>query len=188
MNDRPLPPMITGDTDSQDWTGAGLAGVPKSVAVAREEGYINLTPFQRQFAMEFVLSGTTLRKIAKLMDVPIGIVQKMYNTPVVRAYISDLQKEVAAHRLVNDQWVENQIMKIMPKLLGEEAVDIVTARGEHLRKRRFHAPEITSLLKHFSGSQEQKGTGGGVNVQINFADILTPAQQERVSVNVVGEQ
>lgn len=188
MNDRPLPSLLTSEPNSQDWAAENPSGVAKAVSVAREEGYINLTPFQRQFAMEFVLSGTTLRKIARLMDVPLSIVQKMYNTPVVRAYISDLQKEVAAHRLVNDQWVENQIMRIMPKLLGEEAVDIVTARGEHLRKRKFHAPEITSLLKHFSGSQEQKGTGGGVNVQINFADILTPAQQEKVSVNVIGEQ
>lgn len=188
MNDRALPPLITGDTDSQEWLHGNPAGVGKAVSIAREEGYINLTPFQRQFAMEFVMSGTTLRKIAKVMDLPLSIVQKMYNTPVVRAYISDLQKEVAAHRLVNDQWVENQIMKIMPKLLGEEAVDIVTAKGCHLRKRKFHAPEITSLLKHFSGSQEQKNTGGGVNVQINFADILTPAQQEQVTVKVVGEQ
>jgi len=164
------------------------SGISKAVAVARAEGYVNLTPIQRQFALEFVLSGTTLRKIARLMDVPVPIIHKMYNNPVVRAYISDLQKEVAAHKLINDQWVENQIMKIMPKLLGEELVDIVTSKGSHIRKKKFHAPELTSLLKHFGGVQENKGAGGGngVNIQINLADMLTPEQSQRLNVKVVG--
>jgi len=169
------------------WAAGSPAGISKAVSVAREEGYINLTPIQRQFALEFVLSGTTLKKIARLMDVPVPFVQRMYNNPVVRAYISDLQKEVAAHRLINDQWVENQIMKVMPKLLGEEPVDIVTPKGQHLRKKKFHGPEVTSILKHFGGVQEQKGTGGnGVNIQINFADMMTPAQAEKLNIKVIG--
>jgi len=158
------------------------------VLAARNAGYVDLTPLQRQFALEFVLSGTTLRKIARLMDIPVPMAQKMYNNPIVRAYISDLQKEVAAHRLINDQWVENQIMKIMPKLLGEEMVDIVTSKGSPIRKRKFHAPELTSILKHFGGAQEQKGTGGpGVNIQINFSDMLTPEQAQKLNIKVIDQ-
>jgi hypothetical protein len=186
MNQMPVP--LTGVDPEVAWADGNPAHITKAVNLARAEGYINLTPIQRQFALEFVLSGTTLRKIARLMDVPQPFVQKMYNNPVVRAYIADLQKEVAAHKLINDQWVENQIMKIMPKLLGEEMVDIVTSKGSHIRKKKFHAPELTSLLKHFGGAQEQKGAGGGngVNIQINLADMLSPEQSARLNLKVVG--
>jgi len=185
MSQMPVP--LTGVDPESAWVKDTPTGISKAVSVARAEGYVNLTPIQRQFALEFVLSGTSLKKIARLMDVPPAFVQRLYNNPIVRAYISDLQKEVAAHKLINDQWVENQIMKIMPKLLGEELVDIVTSKGSHIRKKKFHAPELTSLLKHFGGVQENKGGGGGngVNIQINLTDMLTEGQAQRLNVKVV---
>ena len=173
MNDN-MPALWTSDTPEEQWAKENPKGIAARVTQARNEGYVNLTPFQRQFAMEFVLSGTSLKKIARLMDIPQPFVQRMYNDPGVRAYISDMQKEVAAHRLINDQWIENQIMRNMPKLLGEEPVDIVTSKGSHVKQKKYHGAELVSLFKHFS-SQESKapGTGNGVNVQINFSDILS---------------
>jgi hypothetical protein len=188
MSQMPVP--LTGVDPETLWADGNPANITKAVSLARAEGYINLTPIQRQFALEFVLSGTTLRKIARLMDVPQPFVQKMYNNPVVRAYIADLQKEVAAHKLVNDQWVENQIMKVLPMLMGEVPVDIVTSKGSHVRKRKFHAAEIASLLKHFGGGVQDSKTGfgaGGVNIQINLADMLSPEQAAKLNLKVVGE-
>lgn len=183
-----LPALLTAENDTEErWAKENPKGIAARVMTAREEGYVCLTPIQRQFALEFVLSGTTLKRIAQVMDIPRPIIQRMYNDPIVRAYISDFQKEVAAHRLVNDQWVENQIMRNMPKLLGEEPVDIVTSKGTHIRHKKYHGAEIVSLIKHFSGTQEQKNTGGGVNVSINFAEMgITPRQQSQVNVILQG--
>lgn len=168
MNDTNLPKLFVEEGPEEKWARDNPKSIAGRVTAAREEGYINLTPFQRQFAMEFVLTGTSLKKIARVMELPQAIVQRMYNDPIVRAYISDLQKEVAAHRLINDQWIENQIMRNMPKLLGEEPVDIVTSKGTHVKKKKYHGPELVSLFKHFSGQQEQAREKGQVNVQINF--------------------
>lgn len=169
-----LPALLIQDTPEAEWAKGDPKSIAGRITRARNEGFVNLTPYQRQFALEFVLSGTSLKKIARLMDLPQPMVQRMYNDPVVRAYISDLQKEVAAHRLINDQWVENQILKNMPKLEGEVAIDIVTSKGSHVKQKKYHGAELVSLFKHFGGTQENKGAAGsGVNVQINFGDILS---------------
>jgi len=181
-----LPALLVNDEEPQ-WTKEPK-GISARVAQAREEGYVSLAPFQLQFALEFVLSGTSLRKIARLMDLPVPVVQRMYNEPVTRAYIADLQKEVAAQRIINDQWIENQIMRNMPKLLGEEPVDIVTSKGCHIRKKKYHGPEIVSLLKHFSSQDQKIGHGGGkgqVNVQINLGEMMTNPNDIQNAVIVV---
>lgn len=169
-----LPSLLTEDTPEADWAKEDPKGIPARVTRARQEGYVNLTPFQRQFAMEFVLSGTSLKKIARIMDLPLFTIRSMYNDPVVRAYIADFQKEIAAHRLINDQWVETQIMKNWPKLMGEEPVDIVTSKGTHTRQKKYHGPEIASILKHFSGQEQaEKGGNKPVQVNINFENLLS---------------
>jgi len=169
-----LPSLLIDESPEAEWALADPKSIAGRVTRARNEGFVNLTPYQRQFALEFVLSGASLKKIARVMELPRPMIQKMYNDPVTRAYITDLQKEVAAQRVINDQWVENQILQNMPKLLGEEPVDIVTSKGCHIKKRKYHAAELTSLFRHFGGGQESKQAGaGGVNVQINFGDILS---------------
>lgn len=177
-----LPVLLIQDSPEAEWAKDDPKSIAGRVTRARNEGFVNLTPYQRQFAMEFVLSGTSLRKIARLMDIPQPFVQRMYNDPIVRAYISDLQKEIAAHRLINDQWVENQIMKNLPKLEGEVPIDIVTSKGCHIKRKKYHGAELVALIKHFGNTNQGGAAGtGGVNVQINFGDILS--QPPKVTIN-----
>jgi hypothetical protein len=139
----------------------------RDAITAREDGYSCLTPLERQFAMEFVVSGNTLKAMAAQFAVPLKDITKMYNDPVVRGFISDLQAEVFQHKLINEQWVEGQVMKLWPQLLGEEPVPLVDKSGAAFMAKKFHSTEVTSLLKHFGGNADQK-KAGGVYVQINF--------------------
>ena len=133
----------------------------------REHGFDALTPLERQFALEFVVSGCTLKALAAQFECPLATINRMYNDPVVRAFISDMQAEVFQHKLINEQWVEGQVVKIWPQLLGEEPVALVNKCGEAFQAKKFHSQEVTSLLKHFGGNNDQK-KAGGVYVQINF--------------------
>lgn len=139
----------------------------RDVQKAREEGFTCLTPIERQFALEFVVSGSTLKALAAQFEMPLSNATKIYNDPVVRAFMADLQAEVLQHKLINEAWVEGQIMKIWPQLIGEEPVPLVDKSGAAFQARKFHSTEVTSLLKHFGGNQDQK-KAGGVMVQINF--------------------
>jgi len=152
----------------------------RDVIKAREDGFVCLTPLERQFALEFVVSGCTLKALATQFDIPLRDITKMYNDPVVRGFIADLQAEVLQHKLINEQWVESQIMKIWPQLMGEETVPLVDKSGAAFNAKKFHATEVTSLLKHFGGNSDQKHAGG-VHVQINFGAMGV----EPPAVNVI---
>lgn len=141
-----------------------------TVDQAREQGFTCLNPTERQFGIDFVVCGGSLLEIAKHMNIAIREAKAMFNDPIVRGFIADLQAEVLQHRLVNEQWVEGQILEHWPKLTGEEPVPLIDKNGDAYLARKYHSTEIVSILKHFGGNKDQKAAGG-VSVQINFGSL-----------------
>lgn len=157
----------------------------KLIEEARNTGYIVLSPMQRQIAIEFVVSGRSVSALSKEMGYPSDQIRRVINDPIVRAFISDLQAEVAQHKIINAAWVEAQIINLWPKFTGEEEVDLVGKDGINIKAKKFHATEITSILKHFSGNSDQK-KAGGTHVVINFGDMgVSP--QKGVTIDVEAE-
>lgn len=153
---------------------------PLTPEEARDQGFTCLTPTERAIAIEFATTGHTVKQIASDLGQPVGIVRDAMGSPIVRALIHDLQNELAAHKIINAAWVEQQIMALWPQFTGEEDVALINKSGEQVFARKFHAPEVSSILKHFGGNKDQKGAGG-VHVQINFGDMGV----QPVSVNVI---
>lgn len=151
---------------------------------ARADGFICLSPLERAVAIEFVTTGHTLKQIAADMDQPLAEVKRAFGSPITRAFIHDLQIEVAKHKIVNAAWVESQVLAVWPQLLGEEEVHVVNKCGDSLFVKKFHAPEVASILKHFSGNADQK-KAGGVNVVINFGDM---GVERRPAIDVSGAE
>lgn len=165
--------------------GGKLARTP--VEQARANGYECLSPVEKWVAIEFATSGTTLKELARRSQRPLAEIKQAFSDPIVRALINDLQNEIAQHKLINAAWVEQQVFAIWPQLIGEEDVNLVNKAGEQVTAKKFHAPEVASILKHFSGNADQK-KAGGVNVQINFGDMgVTQNQPVAVDVVIDGE-
>lgn len=168
----------------------GLAIAPtilemrQQIEAARASGYIHLTPLQRQVAIEFATTGHTNRQIAADMGQPLPLIKGTLANPLVRAFIADLQAEIAQHKIINAAWVEQQVMEQWPRLTGEEEVYLVNKAGEQISAKKYHAPEIASILKHFSGNADQK-KAGGVQVTINFGDLgVKPNAPQPVIIDV----
>lgn len=151
---------------------------------AREEGYVCLTPLERAVAIEFATTGHTLRQVARDLGQPLGDVRAAFGSPIVRALIHDLQEEVAKHKIINAAWVEQQVLAIWPQLIGEEEVNLVNKAGEQFSAKKFHASEVASLIRHFSGNKDQKNAGG-VQVMINFGDMGVDQKPAIDSVEVI---
>lgn len=156
-----------GEVMSMDAFRPGRGGL---VEAARADGFKSLTPLEQAVAINFAVTGHTLRQIASDMGQPLGEVKKAFNNPVTRAFITDLQNEIAAHKVINAAWVEQQVLDLWPSLIGEEDVALINKAGEQVFGRKFHGPEVASILKHFSGNADQK-KAGGVQVVINFGDM-----------------
>lgn len=157
----------------------------RDINAARADGYNCLTPLERAVAIEFATTGHTLKQVAIDLNQPPHAVRSAFNEPVVRAFIHDLQEEIAAHKVINAAWVENQVLALWPQLVGEEPVNMVNKAGEQISAKKFHSPEVASILKHFSGNSDQKKTGG-VNVIINFESM--GVNPPRPVINVEGAE
>lgn len=153
---------------------------PLSADEARKEGFVCLNPIERAVAIEFATTGHTLRQVAHDLGQPLHEVRKAFNSPLVRAFIHDLQLEVAQHKIINAAWVEQQVMELWPQFIGEEDTALVNKDG-CFTGPKFHSAEVASILKHFSGNADQK-KAGGVAVQINFGDMGVPAPRPTVTV------
>lgn len=153
---------------------------------ARAEGYTCLSPLERAVAIEFATTGHTVRQVAKDLGQPLGEVRRAFGSPIVRALIHDLHEEIAKHKIINAAWVEQQVMAVWPQLIGEEEVNLVDAKtGEQYSGKKFHASEVASLIRHFSGNKDQTNAGG-VQVMINFGDMGVDERPPIESVTVKG--
>lgn len=152
-----------------------------TVERARQDGWVILTPLERAIAIEFATTGHTLQQVAKDMGQSLAEVRRAFGSPLVRGFIHDLQQEIAAHKIVNAAWVEQQVLRLWPQLIGEEAVNMVNKAGDQIEAKKFHGPEVASIIKHFSGNGDQK-KAGGVQVVINFGDMGVAPPRPQVNV------
>lgn len=151
-----------------------VAYKPVSVdAIARERaaGYPSLEPYARQVALEFVFSCASIRELAQSLGLTKAEVNTVLFNPLTRAFISDLQEELMQHRIVNEAWVERQVLEQWPKLTGEEEVPVVTPKGDRIMAKKYHAAEVAGIIKHFGGGEERGKVGKGVTVNLNFGDL-----------------
>lgn len=157
-----------------------LTGI--SAEEARKDGFRCLSPVDRAVAIEFATTGHALRQVAQDLQMPLADVKKSFNNPIVRAFIYDLQMEVAQHKIINAAWVEQQVLGLWPQFIGEEDTALVGKDGCYVG-RKFHSAEVASILKHYSGNADQK-KAGGVQVMINFGD-LGIQQKPQPQVNMI---
>ncbi len=154
---------------------------PLTPEQAKQQGYTCLSPLERAVAIEFATTGHTLRQVASGMNQPLSEVRRAFGNPIVRSLIADLQNEIAQHKIINTAWVEQQVLKLWPQFIGEEEVHLVNKAGEEVTARKFHGPEVASIIKHFSGNGDQK-KAGGVQVIINFSDMGVAPPQPTVNI------
>ena len=82
---------------------------PITVDEARAGGFVVLTPLEKAVAIEFATTGASLKEIANTLRHPLGDIKAAFNSPICRAFIHDLQMEVAQHKVINAAWVEAQV-------------------------------------------------------------------------------
>ena len=143
---------------------------PAMVERERQAGYPSLDAFHRQVAIDFVLEAASVATIAKKHEIPSSQVHLLFALPLLRAFMSDLQKEYMAYKLIDAGWIEAQIIKNMPKLEGDEPVPCVTRDGDEVMRHKYHAKELIAIFKHFGGNADQKKVGG-VHVSIDFGSL-----------------
>jgi hypothetical protein len=130
----------------------------------------------RAFAYEYVIHYDH-RKAAKAVGFSESKGIKLIRDPLVSALIKDIQDRNLVSNIITEDFVRSQWLNLLPKLMGDEEVNLVTAMGAQFQAKKFHSSETVSVLKELSKSTKfyENGSGqeGGTTVNINLGAVCS---------------
>ena len=86
---------------------------------------------------------------------------QLIRNPLVKALVSDLVEQKRIRTDITDDMVATMWVKVLPKLLGEEEVNMVTATGIEIMAKKFFASETVAALREMSKSTKFYADGSG---------------------------
>jgi hypothetical protein len=146
----------------------------------------------KAFAVEYITNGFKHREAAMEVGLHAGTGLTRLRDPLIGAFIAHLQSQNNIAKLITTQFVEAQYLEILPKLKGEEEIDVVDIKeGVSVKVKKFHSAELVSVLRDLGKSSgyiapDLGPSGGNVNVQINLGD-LAGDRLVQVEVNKDGD-
>jgi len=152
-----------------------------------EDAWKDLSEKERMFAHHYLLDYNH-RKAAQEVGLSPSQGIKWLRKPLISKFISHLQSEAESRSVINKDFLEAQWLQLLPKLAGEEEVDIINLKdGMAFKAKKFHSNEMVAALRELgksSGYDQGSGQNAGVHINIDFGalgiDRPVYAEVERV--------
>lgn len=152
---------------------------PSNDVLPLEDDFRDMEERDKAFAVEYLTNGFKHNNAAEAVGLSRASGLSKLRNPLVSRFIAKLQSDSNTAKLITQQFVEAQYLEILPKLKGEEDVEMVDLKsGESFMGKKFHSAEIVSVLRDLGKSSgyiapDVGGSGGPtVNVQINMGDLI----------------
>jgi hypothetical protein len=129
----------------------------------------SLSVAEQAFAAAYVENGYSLAEVSGTLSITLPEARKMLNRPDVRRAITEVQNDVDSIDFLNEKWVKTQLLKLFPKVMGEEAVPLVNSEGEEYEGRKFY-PDISMRILEYVHPKTTAGkqAGNTAAVQVNI--------------------
>ena len=126
----------------------------------------------QDFVIEYVSNGYDHRAAAASVGFPAERGIRMLRSDLVREKLAELSSIKEETGIITKGFVEHAYLKLMPKLMGEEEVPLVTPAGEEYMACKFHSGEVVSVLRDLSKisgymKPEESANKSLVNIIIN---------------------
>lgn len=126
---------------------------------------------EQAFVAAYVENNYSLAETSRALEIGTHTLQKLLNKPVIRRAISEVQNDIDSLDFMNEKWVKAQLLKLFPKVMGEEAVPVVNALGDEMEVRKF-MPDIAMRILEYVHPKTTAGKANGntaaVQVTINM--------------------
>jgi len=151
-----------------------LANVPTSAPEALPVTLIywpTLAVAEQAFVAAYVENNYSLAETSRALEIGTHTLQKLLNKPAIRRAITEVQNDIDSLDFMNEKWVKTQLLKLFPKVMGEEAVPVVNALGDEMEVRKF-MPDIAMRILEYVHPKTTAGKANGntaaVQVTINM--------------------
>ena len=175
--------MNTTATESQGKTGLLLTAEQGTSGDSSEQEGKSLRHWRsldekgKAFAACYVEGGYSLLHCCDELALSMFEAKKTLNNPAVRNAITEVQSQLGNLDFLNEKWVKEQLLRIFPKVMGEEDVPFITNTGEQGEGRKFYPDIAMKILEHVA----PKKTTPTVSVTINNVGKLSDAQLEEIA-------
>ncbi len=142
----------------------------------KKTNWEDLTDQRKAFAYEYIANGYNHRNAAHKVGIAKNSAVRLLREPLVSAFISHLQEEHFTSAIITKQFVEHQYLELIPYLKGEQAIPMVTGQGVELDACKFHASELTAVLRDLSKVtgyvKEEENNKGQVQIFMDFGAVM----------------
>jgi hypothetical protein len=168
-------------------TEYGSGSVVDLIEEHRETQWKHLDHELKMFAYEY-LKDYDHAEAAKLSGVGKKNALKTLRNPLVQAFIQDIMDDRQVSTNITQDYVTTMWMKLLPKLMGEEDVHMVTSSGAVIEEKKFFASESISALREMSKSTKfyEDGSGGvNFNLSLAISSDMTKAEASQEYMKLV---
>jgi hypothetical protein len=132
--------------------------------------WLSLSAEEKAFAVAYVEAGYSLQGASVASGLGLSKCQKMLGSPLVRKAIHEVQSALGEIDFLNEKWVREQLLKIYPKLVGEESIPMMDNMGCQIEGRKFHPEAALRVLEYVAPKSlpGKGGSGAAVSVTINM--------------------
>lgn len=165
--------------------------VKSVIETLRSKNWAGLAPDSRAFAVAYLKSYSHIQAARDIGKPGRGL--DYIRDPLVSAFIQDLQQDFDEYNFITANWVRQKWVELIPKLMGEEAVPVITSHGEEVKAHKFHSSESIAALRELSKSTKFYADGsappgaGGVQVVINMGNMLSGADTSTEGFVIEGD-
>lgn len=107
----------------------------------------SLSSDEQAFVAAYISCGYSTRNTATELEIEHKLCVDMLNKKHVRAAVAEVQADLDNIEFLNERWVRSQIMRLLPKVLGEEAVPQVDKDGCEIMVRKFFPDVSLNVIK-----------------------------------------
>lgn len=123
---------------------------------------------EQAFAVAYVSESYSLLQAASAIKVSPAKCQKMLQKVTIRSAITEIQNTLGDLDFLNERWVKEQLLRLYPKLIGEEDIPMIDNTGAEFHAKKFHAEAALKVLEYISPKQQAAKANSGVNIQVNI--------------------
>jgi len=160
------------------------------IAHNMENGWPDLDPKRKAFCFYYI-ENYDHRDAAKRAGFSVSTGSKLLRETLVAAFIGACQEKLAERSIINRDFVNVQWLKLLPKIMGEEEVPMVTRDGDFYEAKKFHASEAVRIVGELSKSTNfyAGGSGGTAAVTVNInLEAMGVDKEKPVGVTIESNQ
>jgi phosphoribosylaminoimidazole carboxylase (NCAIR synthetase) len=147
---------------------------PKTENTQININWQSLSTNEKAFVVSYIENSYSLESVSGDLGVSVLALRKLLSRSDIRKAISEVQAEQAEITFLNEKWVKTQLLKLYPKVVGEEDVPFINGNGDEMMIRRFY-PDIAMRVIEYVVPKDSKKEEEAV---AKFSFNVTLAKEE----------